>query len=68
MPTSVSLNYVLNANAIVAPSGYAHPPEWERFRNFYRDRELTNCLEILSQKGFSSNSAIFILSLAGGEA
>ncbi len=68
MRTSASFSRVPNADAIVAHSGYAHLPEWERFRNFYRDRELTNCLEILSQKGFSSNSAIFILSLAGGEA
>jgi hypothetical protein len=67
MPTSVSLNYVLNANAIVAPSGYAHPPEWERFRNFYRNQELTNCLEILGEKGFSGDSGIFLLALAGGE-
>jgi hypothetical protein len=68
MRTSTSFSPVLNADAIVAHSGYAHPPEWERFREFYRNQELTNCLEILSQKGFSSDSAIFLLSLAGGEA
>jgi hypothetical protein len=68
MRTLANLNYVLEANAIVAHSGYAHPPEWERFRNFYRDRELTNCLEILSEKGFSGDSAVFFLALAGGEA
>jgi hypothetical protein len=67
MRTSPSLNYVLNANAIVARSGYTHPPEGERFREFYRNQELTNCLEMLSDRGFSGNSEIFLLSLVGGE-
>ncbi len=67
MRTSASFSRVPNADAIVAHSGYKHAPEWGRFRDSYRDQELTNCLEILSQKGFSGNSAIFILSLAGGE-
>ncbi len=68
MRTLASLNDVLNANAIVARSGYAHPPDWEKFREFYRNQELTSCLELLSQKGFSNDSAIFLLALAGGEA
>lgn len=41
--------------------------QWEEFGKFYHDRRLTDCLEILEKQGFSGNSAIFILILAGGE-
>jgi hypothetical protein len=41
--------------------------EWEKFRKFHRDRRLTDCVELLEKQGFSGDSAIFMLTLAGGE-
>ena len=46
----------------------ARSQQWEEFERLYRDRRLTDCLETLEQQGFSGDSAIFILTLAGGEA
>jgi hypothetical protein len=41
--------------------------QWESdFISLYRDRELTNCLEILSEKGFEGDDVIFLLNLIGG--
>ena len=38
----------------------------EEFWKFYRDRELTNCLDFLEQLGFSGDLAVFVLALVGG--
>lgn len=35
---------------------------------FYRDRSLTECLEILEEWGFRGDAAILILAIIGGEA
>jgi hypothetical protein len=67
MRTSANFSRLLNADAIVARSGYAHPPDWEKFRGFYRNQELTNCLEVFSQEGFEGDEAIFLLNWIGGE-
>lgn len=40
--------------------------QWKEFRRLYRDRRLTDCLQVLEEQGFAGDSAIFILTLAGG--
>jgi hypothetical protein len=41
--------------------------QWEsELKSLFQLHQLTNCLEILSEKGFEGDDAIFLLNLIGG--